>query len=234
MYRYPRYGKYIRRGVPIYMIPVIIAILVLSALYAVIMATLYVSHRISINETMYPRIVSWAINETKTLLNEALNGSSLSKAGEMLHGIGYGEFESIRVVNSDFLVMGNLTYRYILLRLCIGSSVVWFSNGTLGPYAIDIKILNYTGDYSGSYVALIYVYYNGVPVGNLTYVYFTPTLMFNSPQVTLFKVGNLTILIASAWYYLVVNKPEQLVNITPPYIYPHSSLDLWLAMIPAG
>ncbi|MGC9135696.1 hypothetical protein [Caldivirga sp.] len=218
-----------KRGpVNFYVMPVILTILLLVGVYAISITVLTIRHPVNNTQLMYTSLISWSINETKVLLLEAINTSSPQ---EYLHGISLNSLLSIRVINSDSLTIGNLTYCYAPIELSINNALIWLSNVTMGEYTINVKIFN-TTYYNGNYLVALNIYRGNSRVGSITYNYVIPVLAVKSPQVNAWRVGNVTILMMDAWYYLVVNKPEQLVLSGNQTLYPHGSLSLWLIIIP--
>ncbi|ABW01857.1 hypothetical protein [Caldivirga maquilingensis] len=212
------------------MMPVILTILLLVGVYAISITILTIRHPVNNPQLMYTSLISWGINETKTLLLEAVNSSPPQ---EYLHGISLNSLLSIRVVNSDSLVIGNLTYCYAPVELSINNALIWLSNVTMGDYSINVRVFN-TTYYNGSYLVTLSAYKGGELIGSITYDYIVPLLAVRSPQVNVLSIGNVTVLMMDAWYYLVINKPEQLVSTGNQTLYPHGSLSLWLVVIPRG
>ncbi len=211
-----------------YVMPVILTILLLVGVYAISITVLTIRHPINNTQLMYTSLISWGINETKTLLLEAINSSPPQ---DYLHGISLSSLLSIKVINSDSLMIDNLTYCYAPVELSINNALIWLSNVTMGKYLIIIRIYN-TTYYNGNYLVTLSVYRGNELVGSITYNYIVPLLAVRSPQVNVFRIGNVTVLMMDAWYYLVINKPEQLVSMGNQTLYPHGSLSLWLAAIP--
>ncbi len=211
-----------------YVMPVILTILLLVGVYAISITVLTIRHPINNTQLMYTSLISWGINETKALLLQAVNSSPPQ---EYLHGISLSSLLSINVINSDSLTIDNLTYCYAPIELSINNALIWLSNVTMGEYSIDVRVLN-TTYYKGNYLVELSVYRGNELVGSVTYNYIVPLLAVKSPQVNVLRISNVTVLMMDAWYYLIVNKPEQLVSMGNQTLYPHGSLSLWLVTIP--
>jgi hypothetical protein len=222
------YGGYRRGPVKLYLMPVILTILVLVGVYAISITVVTLRHPVNSTTIMYTTLVSWSINETRSLLLKAI---AVSPVQDYLHGINLTTFMGIRVINSSELVMGNLTYCYAPVELSLNNALIWLKNSTVCGYTITINIFN-TTYYSGVYLVYMRVYRGGVELGSVTYRYVVPALSVRSPQVNAWRVDGAMILTMDAWYYLIVNKPEQLVNASGRQLYPHASLSLWLFMVP--
>lgn len=207
--------------------PVILTILILTGVYAISITVITIKHPVNSTGIMYSSLASWGINETKHLLLEAINGSPPQ---DFIHGIGLSEFTSIRVINSSELIMGNSTYCYALIELSLNNALIWLKNFTICGYTILVKIYN-TTYYNGSYLVTMRIYRDGTELGSISYKYIVPILSIESPQINAWWINDTVVLMMDAWYYLVINEPEQLVTASNR-VYPHGSLSLWLFMVP--
>lgn len=220
-------GRQVRPS--IYIMPTLIVIFALVLFYIFLIGFLEAKNPSSF-KPMYPYFVSWGINETKLLLTEA---EAKEPSQYFIHGISSEEFLNIRIVNSDYVIVDNETYRYFVLYLELNNAVYWRVNATWGGCRINLTLSGPTGN--GTLYSRVFVYRNGRLMGFIQYSFVEQILSYRSPQIYAWNVGGILILSINAWYYGVLNVPNQLYNSTGSnLIYPHGSIYMWLALIPQG